>query len=238
MNWIVIEASEISSEQSVHITGLRHHHIVSILKKKASESVLVVVPGIGNFRYQVEGISNQEAILKAEENLPRVLEPLPIHCLFSLPRPQTAKKILHLAGAYGITSLHFFATESKNKEYWTSPVYSKDWKELVLTGLSQTGNSQMPSVHLGQKENWKQFLTSWKGPVQIMDREGKNGFPNSNQKDFGLKETLFVFGPESGWKESDHLFFKEHNLNQTSLGNINLRTEFAFSSLLYLLFKS
>lgn len=92
MNWIVIEASEISSEQSVHITGLRHHHIVSILKKKASESVLVVVPGIGNFRYQVEGISNHETILKAEENLPRVLEPLPIHCLFSLPRPQTAKK--------------------------------------------------------------------------------------------------------------------------------------------------
>ncbi|TGL99608.1 RsmE family RNA methyltransferase [Leptospira jelokensis] len=238
MNWIVVEASEISSDRTVQVAGSRHDHIVSILKKKTNDSVLVVVPGLGNFRFQITMISNNKTVLEEVETLPRVLEPLTIHCMFSLPRPQTAKKILHLAGAYGLTSLHFFATETKNKEYWTSPVYTKDWKDLLFTGLSQTGNDHLPSVHMRQKENWKQFLTSWMGSVHILDREGSCEMQKFPQSPSANKDTLFVFGPESGWKESDHLFFKDQSFTKISLGNINLRTEFAFSSLLYFLFRN
>lgn len=238
MNWIVIETSEINSETSVLVSGPRHEHIKNILKKKEGDLVQVVIPNVGNFRFQVIRLAENETVLKEVEVLPRALSPLSIKCFFSLPRPQTAKKILHLAGAYGIESVFFFATETKNKEYWTSPVYTKEGNDLLFTGMSQTGNCQMPKVHMGKNENWKTFLESYPGIVQILDRVGTKEIEIPREQREPTNKQLFVFGPESGWKESDWEFFKRYSLDTVSLGNINLRTEFAFSSLLYFLFKN
>ncbi|MCW7504204.1 RsmE family RNA methyltransferase [Leptospira paudalimensis] len=238
MNWILIQKGEIHFDESVTLTDDRHIHIRTILKKRPDDEVQVVIQNEGNFMFRVLQITETESILIKKESLSLILNPLPIHCFFSLPRPQTAKKILHLAGAYGINSLHFFATETKNKEYWTSPVYTKDWNQWVHTGMSQTGNVHFPMVQFGQKKNWKEFLETWEGNVIVLDRMGEFDLKTYKEPLDQRQNTLFVFGPESGWNENDMKYFDQLTFKTITLGNINLRTEFAFSSLLYLLFRN
>ncbi|PJZ85904.1 RsmE family RNA methyltransferase [Leptospira harrisiae] len=236
MNWILIYQKELIHNHSVNLTGERHTHIRSILKKEKDETIQVVVPFSGNYLFKITSISESETRLEISNSIPDILKPLAIQTFFSLPRPQTGKKILHLSGAYGVTSVFFYATESKNKEYWTSPVYTKDSISYLETGLSQTGNNKLPNLHLSQSEPWKPFLKSWKGTVLILDREGEFFSNNAPEIQKSWDDLLFVFGPESGWKPGDILFFKECEFKLLSLGKINLRTEFAYSALLHQLF--
>lgn len=238
MNWILIQKEELRIDESVSLTDERHNHIRTILKKRPDDEVQVVIQNEGNFVFRVLQIKETESILIKKESLSLTFNPLPIHCFFSLPRPQTAKKILHLAGAYGINSLSFFATETKNKQYWTSPIYTKDWNQWIYTGMSQTGNAHFPMVQFGQKKNWKEFLATWDGNVFVMDRIGKFDIKTDKEPLDHLQNTLFVFGPESGWNEDDMKYFNQLQYKTMTLGNINLRTEFAFSSLLYFLFRN
>lgn len=238
MNWIIVREEELNAEKIVSLRDKRHQHIKSILKKNPGDSLQVVIPNLGNFFFRIIEIHESYSTLEREKSLQTELEPLPIHCFFSLPRPQTAKKILHLAGAYGIQSLSFFATETKNKEYWTSPVYTKEWIDWIETGMSQTGNNRTPKIIFGQNQNWKQYLESWQGEVIVLDRMGDLDSKTMAQSIGSEKQSLFVFGPESGWKPDDLDFFSKRNYLLYTLGRINLRTEFAFSSLLYLLFKN
>ncbi|TGL37501.1 RsmE family RNA methyltransferase [Leptospira perdikensis] len=238
MNWILIYERELDTNKIIHLTGERHNHIQTILKKNTGETVQVVIPNLGNFLFKIQSTSENSTTLLKESLVPGVLKPLDINIFFSLPRPQTGKKLLHLSGAYGINSLYFYATETKNKEYWTSPVYNKDTLSYLETGLNQTGNSRLPSLHLERRMVWKSFLKSWSGKVMVLDREGQNfQFRDTVEKQLAQeKEILFLFGPESGWKPEDILFFKESGFPLLSLGKINLRTEFAYSALLHQLF--
>ncbi|EOQ95778.1 RNA methyltransferase, RsmE family [Leptospira wolbachii serovar Codice str. CDC] len=236
MNWILVYDKEIDTNHSVHLTGDRHNHIQNILKKSVGETVQVVVPGSGNYIFRIQSTEDNSTTIQKESPLPEVLKPLEIRTFFSLPRPQTGKKLLHLSGAYGVNSLYFYATETKNKEYWTSPVYSKNSVSYLETGLSQTGNSRFPSVIQERTVSWKHFLKTWQGTVLVLDREGGNFYQNIREQNERFEETLFVFGPESGWKPEDLLFFEESKFKLVSLGKINLRTEFAYSALLHQLF--
>ncbi|EMY68894.1 RsmE family RNA methyltransferase [Leptospira vanthielii] len=236
MNWILVYEKEIDTNHLVHLTGERHNHIQTILKKGVGETVQVVVPGSGNYIFRIQSTADILTTIQKEISLPEVLRPLELQTFFSLPRPQTAKKLFHLSGAYGVNSLYFYATETKNKEYWTSPVYSKDTVSYLETGLSQTGNSRFPSVIQERTQSWKHFLKTWRGVVLVLDREGEDFCSYVKEQSERFKETLFVFGPESGWKPEDILFFKESGFQLMSLGKINLRTEFAYSALLHQIF--
>ncbi|MCW7470629.1 RsmE family RNA methyltransferase [Leptospira kanakyensis] len=236
MNWVLVYEEELNSNHLVQLTDERHTHIRTILKKDKEDKVQVVIPGSGNYLFQIQSISDSSTTLEKIGSLPDVLNPLSIHTFFSLPRPQTGKKLLHLSGAYGVNSVYFYATESKNKEYWTSPVYSKDTLSYLETGLCQTGNHRLPNLTLAKSLPWKPFLKSWKGKIFVLDREGEDSpsiFLDSIKTE---EEVLFVFGPESGWKSEDILFFKDCGITMVSLGKINLRTEFAYSAFLHLLF--
>ncbi|MCW7492287.1 RsmE family RNA methyltransferase [Leptospira sp. 2 VSF19] len=236
MNWILVYERELQQNLFVNLTDQRHTHIQTVLKKKSEDQVQVVVPNLGNFLFKIKTISDSFTTLEKLSLLPETLKPLPIHTFFSLPRPQTGKKLLHLAGAYGVQSVFFYATETKNKEYWTSPVYTKETLSHLETGLSQTGNSRLPIVVRERTISWKFFLKDWDGKIFVLDREGID-FQSiiKTQTEFS-NQSLFVFGPESGWKPEDLLFFRENNFPLISLGKINLRTEFAYSALLHQLF--
>ncbi|TGL14308.1 RsmE family RNA methyltransferase [Leptospira meyeri] len=236
MNWILVYEKELIQNHIVILTGERHTHIRTILKKDKEDTIQVVIPFSGNFLFKIQSTNETSTTLEKSNSLPNILKPLPIHIFFSLPRPQTGKKILHLCGAYGVNSVYFHTTESKNKEYWTSPVYTKDTISYLETGLSQTGNHILTNLHLAQSVSWKPFLKAWKGKVIVLDREGENLAEGIDKIQKSFEEILFVFGPESGWKPDDLLFFKESGFMLVSLGKINLRTEFAFSALLHQLF--
>lgn len=236
MNWILIYEKELQEKLYVNLTDQRHTHIQTVLKKNLEDQIQVVIPGLGNFLFKIKNLSDSSTTLEKLNLLPDVLKPLPIHTFFSLPRPQTGKKLLHLAGAYGVYSVYFYATETKNKEYWTSPVYTKETLSHLETGLSQTGNCRLPSVIQEKSFLWKNFLKDWKGQVLVLDREGTNFHSLLKAETELLDNCLFVFGPESGWKPEDILFFHENNFPLISLGKINLRTEFAYSALLHQLF--
>ncbi|MCT8332644.1 RsmE family RNA methyltransferase [Leptospira sp. 85282-16] len=236
MNWILIYEEELVQNHFIQLSDERHTHIRTILKKITNDQIQVVIPGSGNYIFKIQSISESSTTLEKVNPIPNVLKPLLIHTFFSLPRPQTGKKIFHLSGAYGVDSIYFYATETKNKEFWTSPVYTKESASYLETGLSQTGNSRLPFVIQEKSFLWKNFLKDWKGNVFVLDREGENCQSIFKSKNGFLETNLYVFGPESGWKPDDLLFFHENNFQIVSLGKINLRTEFAYSALLHHLF--
>ncbi|MDF3820524.1 16S rRNA (uracil(1498)-N(3))-methyltransferase [Leptospira sp. 96542] len=236
MNWIVIKPSEIIDQQNIQIlnTDLRFQHIQNILKKQIGETVKVVVLNVGNFLFRICQFDNKVIVLEKETQLETELRTVPIHTFLSLPRPQTGKKILHLTACYGISEVTFQSTQTKNKEYWTSPVYGKEMDLHLESGYAQTGNICPVAVRLFKTGDWKKNLPMNGKQIYALDRSGE-----SLQKEIKISQIstdekpYFLFGPESGWLDNDLEFFRTMEIPILSLGKINLRTEFAYHALIH-----
>jgi len=237
LNWIVVSRQDKISANVVSFTGERKNHILSILKKQIGDTLRVLIPNLHKGIYKITDI-NSECILcipiELEET--RELHSLSqIELFFALPRPQTGKKILHLAGAYGIGKIHFIFPHSKNKEYKTSPLYLGGETDELLGGMSQSGNLFLPEINY--LYSMSEFLHLVKSAKTIVF--DPTGAPYSSMKNRLLEwdpssfRLQFVFGPESGFLPTELEFFQEKNIPIISLGNIILRTEYAFHGFLH-----
>jgi len=237
MNWIVITTEDQISGDSVRIVGIRNQHIQKILKKKVSDKIRVIIPGSKKGIFEITKITTEFV-----EVIPVQLEEININhpfseieIFFALPRPQTGKKILHLCGTYGVGKLNFIFPHLKNKEYLTSPLYSGKEIEEIYDGMAQSGNPLVTKInYIRSNDSFYQLLK--RNQVVIFDPRGdsfsKFCFEIENVSE-QLPPTQFVFGPESGFVEEEIQRFREMELRILNLGNVILRTEYAFSAFLH-----
>ena len=72
---------------------------------------------------------------------------LPLTVLIGLPRPQTAKKVLHDLASLGAANLVFFESEKGDPGYLTSSLWKDgEWREHVLKGTEQACSTLVPEV--------------------------------------------------------------------------------------------
>ena len=72
---------------------------------------------------------------------------LPLTVLVGLPRPQTAKKVLHDLASLGAARIVFFSSEKGDPGYLTSSLWKDgEWREHVLKGTEQACSTLVPEV--------------------------------------------------------------------------------------------
>ncbi|EMO04795.1 RNA methyltransferase domain protein, partial [Leptospira interrogans serovar Icterohaemorrhagiae str. Verdun HP] len=70
-----------------------------------------------------------------------------VHILMAINRPPTIRKILQLAGTWGVTSIHFFISKNSRKDYLTSPIWNQNEIESeLLEGMEQGKDIFLPKV--------------------------------------------------------------------------------------------
>ncbi len=229
MNWIPIHSSNRIASSVFSLGEKESFHITQILKKQAGDSVKVILVGEGT---GIGLLSESKKEIEIQEIFPASLT-TSIHLAMPLPRPQTGKKIFHLAGAYGIEKILFFQPRSRNTDFGTSPIYRTDAETYFLEGMSQTGQSMLPTFEMLDRELnpnlWNDFS------FNFLFHTSKISFRTvcSELKPISDKRVLFVLGPESGFYDSEVEEFEKVGFNICQLGKKMMRTEYALAQILY-----
>lgn len=177
-----------------------------------------------------EILSNSESEVTVSFGAERPSLPLnPIILIVAIPRPQTQKKIIHLASCLGLEELHFVRSTNSEKSYLSSKsLLDENIKWEVIKGLEQSGES-LP-VKVVVHERFKIFIEDLL-PSITKEAGRKILFDTVTTKtEMGSVTTskgVLAFGPESGWSDYERDRFRELGFTSESLGSRILRCETA-----------
>lgn len=218
-------------------------HISEILKKRIGDRLKagIVNQSLGQWLIEEsnsdEIVGTYKPILKPKRRFPEV------QLLLAVNRPPTVRKILELAGTWGVAEIRFFLSKNSRKDYLTSPVWkSEEIEKELWEGMEQGKNIFLPKVHLDFQNRIETILleTEKSGNFNfrfLLDRKGKSIvriFEESKNRNFEYSNfrILVAIGPESGFVKKEADLFKEHGLESITVSSRVLRTETAVAFLL------
>lgn len=168
----------------------------------------------------------------SEPPLPRE----PLHIIVAIPRPQTVKKVLHLATTVGAQALHFVRSDRVERSYLDSHILKEGLQLELLQALEQACDTVPPEVHVHTRFRpfvedtlptlMRQYACA-RGLVAHTGADSKISPQPSSEQD-----GIFVaIGPESGWNDFEIELFAKAGFKTVSLGQRMLRVEFALAVL-------
>ncbi len=160
---------------------------------------------------------------------PRPLEPLTL--LLGLPRPQTARKILHEAAALGVARMEFFVSEKGEGGYARSTLWSTgEWRRHLLAGVAQAFDTRLPEVEAGvtlvaalerlPAAGCRLALDNYEAARELGPATIGPGYND------GPAVTL-ALGPERGWSAAERNLLRAQGFTLVHLGSRVLRLETA-----------
>ncbi len=148
-----------------------------------------------------------------------------IELIVSVCRPQTNKKILHIATSLGVKEVSFIRGENIPKSYLQSTSLSEEnIKQECLLAMEQTGDTIFPDIKI-YSSIYSYFHTKdfSNKTCLVADTICEEKIKTS---DF-LKINCIAIGPESGWSENELKFFHSKSFKSIGLGDRILRVEVA-----------
>jgi RsmE family RNA methyltransferase len=150
---------------------------------------------------------------------------LPLTVLVGLPRPQTAKKVLHDLASLGAARIIFFESAKGDPGYLTSSLWKDgEWREHVLKGTEQACSTLVPevtrvgslaeAVALADASAWKLALDPYEA----------TGAPEISAP---ATSAVLVIGPERGFAETERATLWAAGFGFAHLGDRILRVEAA-----------
>ena len=157
------------------------------------------------------------------ENSPQAR--LPLTVLVGLPRPQTAKKVLHDLASLGAAKIIFFESAKGDSGYLTSSLWKDgEWCEHVLKGTEQACSTLVPEVtRVGSLAEALVGLdaNAWK---LALDPYEATGAPEVTSP---AKAAVLAIGPERGFADSERAALRAAGFTFAHLGDRILRVEAA-----------
>ena len=90
----------------------RTRHLRQILRVKEGDAVCVGFVNAGRAWTQVRELNSDGSLVLELQRDESSQTLLPIHGLFGMPRPHTAKRLLYEMSCLGLSSLHFFSAKN------------------------------------------------------------------------------------------------------------------------------
>ncbi len=150
---------------------------------------------------------------------------LPLTVLVGLPRPQTAKKVLHDLASLGAARIVFFESAKGDPGYLTSSLWKDgEWREHVLKGTEQACSTLVPEVtRVGSLAGALIGLdaNAWK---LALDPYEATGAPEISTP---AKAAVLAIGPERGFAEEERAELRAAGFAFAHLGDRILRVEAA-----------
>lgn len=231
MNTILLEKKDFITADTVALTDYRLEHMRKVLK---STSGSICKVGLLNDKLghgEVLDINEKSVTLRVTLDTPPP-PALDVVLACAMQRPQTYKKVLHIAITMGIKKLFFFGSFKVEKSYWDSPVLSEDiFRREAVTALEQCCDTVMPQVEY--QRYFKKFIEddlprlSAGRTVYIAHPICGEAFPAAP-----ATPALLLVGPEGGFTDYEVSRLLETGACGGTLGKRILRTETALPALL------
>lgn len=160
------------------------------------------------------------------------LPPDPIDVVVGLPRPQTARRILHDASALGVRRVTFASTARSDPNYAASRLWtSGEWRRHLVDGAQQAFDTTIPEVAwnlplaeaaAGAQRGLRIAFDNYEASSALSQLlRSRNGVPAG---------VSLAFGPERGWDTADREALRTSGFALASLGRRVLRVETAIAS--------
>jgi RsmE family RNA methyltransferase len=183
--------------------------------------------GIVNRRRGLATIASLEPTLRFTvrwEAVPQTR--LPLTVIVGLPRPQTAKKLLHDLASLGVDRIIFFEAEKSDRSYAQSSLWRDDeWREPLRKGAEQACCAHAPSVrHQPDLASALRDIDSqgWNVSLDPYVASGPFGAAAKN-----FSHGCLALGPERGWSDAERHALADAGFTAYHLGDRILRVETA-----------
>ena len=231
MNTILVEKADFIAPEIVRITGSKLEHMRKVLKCTPGSVCKTGFLGGKLGKGQVLQINEQYAELQVEfTEMPP--PPLDLVLACALPRPQTYKKVLHIAITMGVKKLVFFGSFKVEKSYWDSPVLNADiFKREAVAALEQCCDTILPTVEYHRY--FKKFVED-ELPTLSSNRHIYMAHPVCGEKfpEQPVQPALLLVGPEGGFTDYEVNQLLAAGAHGGTLGRRIMRTEVALAALL------
>lgn len=231
MNTILLENSDFTAPGRVVLNDYRLEHMRKVLKSAPGSRCKVGLLGGNLGTGEVLTIDAESAELQITLDTPPPAE-LDLVLACAMQRPQTYKKVLHIAITMGVKKLVFFGSFKVEKSYWDSPVLSPEiFRRESVTALEQCCDTVMPQVEYHRY--FKKFAED-ELPRLSSGRTVYIAHPVCGQEFPAQPVTpaLLLVGPEGGFTDYEVSRLLEAGAIGGTLGSRILRTEVALPSLL------
>ena len=152
---------------------------------------------------------------------------LPLTVLIGLPRPQTAKKVLHDLASLGAARLIFFEADKGDPGYVASSLWKDgEYREHLRKGTEQACSTLVPAVDRVASLAEALALVSgdcWKVALDPYEATGALGASDPASAPAGL----LAVGPERGWSDKERALLRAQGFSMQHLGDRILRVEAA-----------
>ena len=150
---------------------------------------------------------------------------LPLTVLVGLPRPQTAKKVLHDLASLGAARIIFFESEKGDPGYLTSSLWKDgEWREHVRKGTEQACSTLMPEVTRVASLAEAVALVDVAAWKLALDPYEATGAPQISAP---ANSAVLAIGPERGFAEAERATLRNAGFSFAHLGDRILRVEAA-----------
>ncbi len=229
MNIILIDLPPNTHSFSLKHNDPRAQHIKTVLKIKEGQTCFIGIPQGAMGRAMLKTITPSELIfsLQWESQAPAKL--YPISLLIGLPRPQTARKVIHTASSLGVEKICFFRADKGERSYAQSSLWStQEWQQQLIHGAEQAFTTSFPKlVHFSNLEAAIEEL----GPIQCrLALDIYESDYSLGQVPFSELPIALGIGPERGWSDAERRALRTGGFQLTHLGPRILRTEIACSA--------
>lgn len=171
----------------------------------------------------IRALAPQLTYTVAWEKSPQVR--LPLTVLVGLPRPQTAKKVLHDLASLGAARIVFFESAKGDPGYLTSSLWKDgEWREHVLKGTEQACSTLVPEVTRVSSLAAAIALVdaaAWKLALDPYEATGTPEIPAP------ANAAVLAIGPERGFAEAERATLRAAGFGFAHLGDRILRVEAA-----------
>ncbi len=239
MNIIILKKEEEIKKFHFLINDNRVKHIREILKLNSGSSVEVGLLNGPKGIAKILTINNSSVSLYFNYKVANkiVKSNIEMDLICALPRPQTIKKILKIAGTFSLRSIDFIRANRVEKSYYQSPLLEPE-KQLpyLIEGLSQGKNTRLPIVRVHNK--FKSYFETYfinSGNFNRQNTKYLLAEPSSNKNLLqiispDINHIVLAIGPEGGWIPFEIEFMEKLNFIKFNLSPNILRVETALIS--------
>lgn len=242
MNALLFLPTERIGDSRVVIKGVRANELS--FRHELHVGLTITVMELGGRRGKGAVVHCSEGYIEIEVQL--TLKALPRYStvlIVAVPRPQTVKKVIHLATTSGIDFLYFIRSSNVEKSYLGSRALTTDGiQQEVMLGLEQAVDSCAPEIRI--IEYFKQFIEEElprlqqsyapSAPLKLVadTRAEKQVGMESLVLTTEIQPVFVAIGPERGWSSYELEQFEQSGFSAISLGPRMLRVEIAAAFLL------
>lgn len=221
MNYLPLLPGDFSHENKpIIITGSRARELINLHQLKEGLEIRALSYNHSVGSATVIDISKDHLVLVYKSSVTD-FKKNPINLIIGLCRPQTVKKVLAAAQAFGVAAIEFIKSDTSEASYQDASIWEESnlIYELSLA-MAQTGDPIAPKIKFGDDIVECNFEPADYACYLADLREDIQSQSNDNQK-----PVLLAVGPEKGWSDREKDWFYANDFQIISFGSRILRIE-------------